>query len=69
LDGHPVYLSDESRQAFNSFEMFLNGNWLVTTFENKPDLWNTKPPLLIWLQVLFYHLVGTNELALVVVNF
>jgi len=44
--------------------MFSNGNYLVTHYEGNPEMWNTKPPLLIWLQVLFFTLIGPSELAL-----
>ena len=64
LSDLPVRLWDESRLAGNAFEMFKSGNYLVTTFWDTPDLWNTKPPLMIWLQVISMHLVGINELAL-----
>src|SRR5690348_15673363 len=39
-------------------------NLLVPTFDYKPDMWNTKPPLLIWIQVLSIKLLGVSELAL-----
>lgn len=39
-------------------------NWLVTTYEYEPDMWNTKPPLMIWLQVMSIKLVGDGELAI-----
>lgn len=55
---------DESRLAVNAFEMYENGWSLHTTFEQQSDTWNTKPPLLIWIQVCFMHLVGTNEWAI-----
>lgn len=55
---------DESRLAVNAAEMSANGNWLVTTFENQPDLYNTKPPLMIWLQTICIHLFGLNETAI-----
>ncbi|WP_276132803.1 ArnT family glycosyltransferase [Polluticoccus soli] len=60
----PVQLWDESRLAMNAFEMNRSGEWLVTTFDGEPDLWNTKPPLMIWLQVLCIKLHGLNELSL-----
>jgi 4-amino-4-deoxy-L-arabinose transferase-like glycosyltransferase len=55
---------DESRLAINAFEMFKDGNFLVTHFEGNPDMWNTKPPMMIWLQVFFINLIGLGELAL-----
>lgn len=60
----PIHLWDESRIAVNAAEMALNRNWLVTHFEGQPDLWNTKPPLLIWLQALCIRLLGFTELAI-----
>jgi len=55
---------DEARMASNSLEMYLNGNYFVPYFEGEPDLWCTKPPLLLWLQVLFLKTLGIGELAL-----
>lgn len=63
LDTLTIRLWDESRLAVNAFEMYKNGNWLVTYFNGLPDLWNTKPPLMIWLQVLFMKILGVGELA------
>jgi len=60
----PMKLWDESRLANNAIEMLQNGNWLVPHFEGAPDMWNTKPPLLIWVQVIFMKILGCNELAL-----
>jgi 4-amino-4-deoxy-L-arabinose transferase-like glycosyltransferase len=60
----PIQSWDEARQAVNAFEMLSSGGqWLVTTFEHQPDLWNTKPPLLIWLQVLSMRALGPTALA------
>jgi len=55
---------DEARNAINAFEMSRNNNFLVTHYNGKPEMWNTKPPFLIWLQTVFIKLVGTNELAI-----
>ncbi len=44
--------------------MYQNGDYLVTHYEGKPEMWNTKPPLMNWAQVVCMKLVGTNELAL-----
>jgi len=63
LDDLTIRLWDESRLAINAYEMFNNGNYLVTHHNGNPDMWNTKPPLLIWCQVAFMHLIGCNELA------
>ncbi|TGE09945.1 ArnT family glycosyltransferase [Hymenobacter fodinae] len=55
---------DEARLAINASEMALNKQWLVTHIGGQPDLWNTKPPLMIWLQVLAIWLLGNTELAI-----
>jgi len=60
----PVYLWDESRLANNAVEMLGGSGWLVTTYDWKPDLWNTKPPLLIWLIAASMSLLGKTEFAL-----
>ncbi|GAB2962823.1 hypothetical protein GCM10027048_34410 [Hymenobacter coalescens] len=59
----PMQLWDESRQGVSALEMLRSGQWLVTTNNGEPDLWNTKPPLLIWLQALSVQLLGPTELA------
>lgn len=60
----PVQTWDEARQAVNALEMLRSGGqWLVTTFQHQPDLWNTKPPLLIWLQALSMSVLGPTALA------
>lgn len=64
LEKLPIRTWDESRLAINAYEMLHNGNWLVTTFEGTPDLWNTKPPLMIWLQVVCMKIFGISELGL-----
>ncbi len=44
--------------------MLLHGNWLVPHFEGAPDMWNSKPPLLIWSQAISMHFAGINEFAI-----
>lgn len=62
--GHlPLRVWDEARLAVNGYEMLQNHRFLVTYYEGAPDLWNTKPPLLIWLQVLSMKCFGVNEVA------
>lgn len=63
LDRMPLRIWDESRLAINAYEMNKDGDYFVMKFEGKPDLWNTKPPLMIWSQVFFMKLLGVNELA------
>jgi 4-amino-4-deoxy-L-arabinose transferase-like glycosyltransferase len=64
LDTLPIRIWDEARLAINAYEMFNNNNFIVTYFMGEPDMWNTKPPLLIWTQVFFMKIIGVNELAI-----
>lgn len=64
MESLPIKLFDESRLAINAYEMSKTGNLMVPTYEYQPDLWNTKPPLMIWLQVLGIKLFGTGELPI-----
>jgi 4-amino-4-deoxy-L-arabinose transferase-like glycosyltransferase len=60
----PMRLWDESRNATNAYEMYKNHDYMVTYYEGKPDLWNTKPPFLIWSQVFFLKTLGVNVLSI-----
>lgn len=64
LSKYPLELWDEARQAVNAAEMNRSGLSLVTTFGFRPDLWNTKPPLLVWLVVASFRLFGVSMLSL-----
>lgn len=64
MDNMAIRTWDEARNTINAYEMYRNGGFFVTYFEGEPDMWNTKPPLLIWIQALFMHLFGPNEFAI-----
>lgn len=64
LGRYPLVMWDESRLAVNALEMYLRGLSIVTTYNFAPDLWNTKPPLQIWLMVFALHLIPDAETAL-----
>lgn len=64
LDTLAIRLWDEARNAINAYEMYKSGYSIVTTYRGDPDLWNTKPPLLIWLMVTSMKAFGVNEMAL-----
>lgn len=64
IDNMPIQTWDESRLAANAIEMYNNQQYLVSYYDGQPDLWNTKPPLMIWLQVISLHIFGINELAI-----
>ncbi|MDU0368767.1 ArnT family glycosyltransferase [Hymenobacter endophyticus] len=63
IGSYPILVWDEGRLAVNAAEMEHNGNWLVTYFGGAPDMWNTKPPFIIWLEVLSLRLFGYSETA------
>jgi 4-amino-4-deoxy-L-arabinose transferase-like glycosyltransferase len=64
LDTMPLRIYDEARLAINAYEMAQSGNYIVTTYDGNPDLWNTKPPFFIWTQVALIKLIGFNEISL-----
>jgi hypothetical protein len=55
---------DESRNGINAMEMLYNHNYIVTSFDNAPDMWNSKPPFFIWMVVLSMKFLGTTVFAL-----
>jgi 4-amino-4-deoxy-L-arabinose transferase-like glycosyltransferase len=63
LDALSLRTYDEARRAVNALEMSLNGNFIVSYFDGQPDLWGTKPPLLLWLIVACMKVFGYNEFA------
>jgi len=68
LFGHlntlPIRTWDEARVAVNALEMYETSNYLIPTYNFEPEMWNTKPPLLLWFQNAWMHLIGINELAI-----
>ena len=63
FDSLPLRLWDETRLAWNAYEMMHNGKPFVTHFNGSPDMWNTKPPLLIWLEALSFAIFGPSEFS------
>jgi 4-amino-4-deoxy-L-arabinose transferase-like glycosyltransferase len=55
---------DESMFAVNTYEMMQNGNYFTLFFDGSADLFNTKPPLTNWFQVLSCKIFGYNEFAI-----
>lgn len=64
LDSLSIRDWDESRNALNAIDMSWTHNYLVRSCFGAPDMWETKPPLLIWLQTASIKVFGYNELAL-----
>jgi len=63
LDTLPIRIWDEARIAISSQEMLKDGDYIVVHCTGEPELWNTKPPLLMWMQVTFMKWLGVNEVA------
>ncbi len=64
IDSYCIRVWDESRNAVNALELMRNGDLLIRYFEGKPDMYELKPPLLVWLQALSMKIFGVNETAL-----
>jgi 4-amino-4-deoxy-L-arabinose transferase-like glycosyltransferase len=63
LGKQPLVAWDEARNAVNAIEMAESGDFIVAHYDGAPDLWNVKPPLLIWAQALALGFVDDVELA------
>ncbi len=64
LGSFQMRLWDESMFAVNTFEMIENGHYFSLYFNGIPDLFNTKPPLTSWAQLLSVRIFGYNEFAI-----
>jgi 4-amino-4-deoxy-L-arabinose transferase-like glycosyltransferase len=63
LDGLALRRWDESRNLLNSFEMYQSGELMIKKYQGQPDLWETKPNLLNWVQVGFFKVFGPGVWA------
>ncbi len=64
LGTHDVQEWDEARNGVNAWYMYYNHDYVNYYYGNELDTWNAKPPLMIWLITLSYHIFGFNEFAL-----
>lgn len=55
---------DEARHGVSAYEMLQHGDFLINTYDDKPDYWNAKPPLSFWTVIVGYKLFGFNPLGL-----
>ncbi len=55
---------DEMRHGVNAYEMSINNDYIVHTFNDEPDFYNCKPPLSMWLIALGYSIFGYSILGL-----
>ncbi|RYZ21865.1 MAG: phospholipid carrier-dependent glycosyltransferase, partial [Chitinophagaceae bacterium] len=63
LDWIPIRIWDEARLANSALHMYEHGLSIVPHYEGAPDMWSTKPPLMIWLQALTMKITGANEIG------
>lgn len=63
LDNRPMLMWDESRNAVNAMEMAENGHPFVRYYQEAPDVWETKPPMLTWFQAISMNIFGYNTFA------
>jgi 4-amino-4-deoxy-L-arabinose transferase-like glycosyltransferase len=61
LGSFPLVGPDEPRYAQVAREMLLRGDYITPTLGGLP--WFEKPPLLYWLMILSYRVLGVNEYA------
>ncbi|MCB9044598.1 MAG: glycosyltransferase family 39 protein [Chitinophagales bacterium] len=64
LGSHNLMQYDEARNGANAWYMYHNHDYVNYYYGNALDTWNAKPPLLIWLITISYHLFGFNEFSL-----
>lgn len=60
----PVEQWDEARRGINAVSMMKSGDYFNYHFLDKPDTFNTKPPLTVWLIILNFELFGVSDFAL-----
>lgn len=58
-----IKIWDEAHKAVNAYEMIHSGNYLNSTWDNKIDNLNTKPPGLIWHIVASWKIFGYSEFS------
>jgi 4-amino-4-deoxy-L-arabinose transferase-like glycosyltransferase len=59
-----IYMWDEALYANNAIDMYLSHDFIVVRDHGHPDLYNTKPPFVLWMQVISIHIFGMNEFAI-----
>ncbi len=64
LSDYPIHMWDEATYANNAIDMaYVNNNYVVVQHQGAPDLYNTKPPFVIWMQAISIKAFGVNEFA------
>ncbi len=63
LDAWSLRKWDEARNAVGAVNMMQTGDYLVRQYDNKLDTWETKPPMLLWWQILSMKFLGQTMWA------
>ncbi len=63
IDEGQVKIWDEASSARNAVEMLDTKSYLLVMKDGKPDHFDTKPPLALWLKVISFKIFGINEFA------
>ena len=58
-----IFIWDEAIYADNTLDMKNTGKLFVLGWDGQYNLYNTKPPLAIWMQVVAMHVFGPGEFA------
>ncbi|MEZ5057307.1 MAG: hypothetical protein R2879_09760 [Saprospiraceae bacterium] len=60
ISNPPIRIWDEAIYANNSLEMSQGDDWFILKNNGEPNLYNTKPPLMIWSQAICIKLFGPS---------
>jgi 4-amino-4-deoxy-L-arabinose transferase-like glycosyltransferase len=64
LDNWSLRKWDEARNAVGAVNMMASGDYWVREYAHKTDIWETKPPMLLWWQMIFIKIFGLNMWAI-----
>ena len=64
LGDHVIYIWDEAIYANNTIGMLESGDLIMLYKDGQINHYNSKPPLVIWLQSLSCLILGVNEFAI-----
>ncbi|TAN42323.1 MAG: phospholipid carrier-dependent glycosyltransferase [Nitrospirae bacterium] len=64
LGSVPVSDWDEARHGVTAYEMLRSGNWVVSTYAERPDYWNLKPPIGHWMTASSFSAFGYTNFSL-----
>jgi hypothetical protein len=63
LDTWHLLKWDEARNAVGTLNMLETGDFICRNYNDSLDIWETKPPLMLWCQAVTMTIVGENTLG------